>query len=1559
MLKKKRAVVAVCLGVIMLSASAFKISAKDNLIEKDASDPSTVTAVTDSADMTDMSAALFSYEKEDKNEYSVSNTNAGYIASFDGGSVENESLSSLLAKIEEDGALIRFEDVSCKEALSITRSVTLSGSLSIEGGNLNISADNILLCEFYFTGKNASIRIKDGVTVGESGKIESVGSPAVILDFLSRSRFVSENMQITSSSQGGTLTCKMGSAEILGGSVKNDFGSAIESYGSLWLSGSTEISGLNFDVITDRAVYLSARGEELLSDIRVMYKKSFLKGTVEPVFYTASESSESRVSLFDETGEKVPLKYFESNRYTEEKNTLCAYLPFYVKFFIDGELYLATDFLKEEILSAPNAPEREGYTFLGWYNDPSFSKLYSFGTRESGDISLYAGFKLAPPEFDISSLEFTYDGVSRQFTLERLFHPLFDIGSFSFVWYKNGEAISNSSPSIPITAVSDSGDYFCKLTFAYKGDFVSVTTPSVRVTVNKRTVEKPLIKSYEYSGEEIAPCFDTESLFKCETVFATNVGVYPVRLMLCDSENYKWSDTDSEDTITYFEIIRAENSFLQAPSCEDIYEGQAPRVKFKLRFGEGTVEYSADCSSWSANAPLTAGKYYFRVSAAPTENYTGIDSPILELNVLKEECTGIKIDRLPYKTEYIAFETLEASGMIVTAAYNSGRSEIVPNGEVGVLYKNGFCLEASDNSVLIEFKGMSAPIPVTVSLAEYDISGIVFENYEAVYNGLRHTPSVVCDVVGRDNIPLGIKISGGGIDVGTYEISVSFVSESVNYKIPEPMSATLTVKPLAVLVAYSSTEFVYDGEPKRPDAFAVGVEGLPIELTVVGAGTDAGTYTASVSVSNKNYTVINGNVEFKILKADFDISAIKWSAEIFTYNGEKHSVSVSGLPRGLTLVGYANSSFTDAGTYTAEIAVSYDEKNYNAPKKITHTWQILPADYDFSHFSFKNTEVVFDGECHYPEMIGIAPMGYDGSKVAYSFSEGARHVSEGKKAVTVTFLTSSKNYNTPSPVIAYVTVLPKPVSVEWQSGKLIYNGRAQAPTASCSECEITVKGAGVDAGEYSAFAVPVSSDYKIVNADFTFTIAKAENRWLTLPNISDIFVGEEPILNYEALFGSAEVFYYKNAELTEAAELPLSSGEYYAFASIPESKNYIALSSDAVGFSVIPILPIALKIDLTEPLVAMKELKDCNARVFFLNNNGTKTDISSEDYTVVYQSGDTLKASDSRLVILSGGLSLELDIAVEKGKVRLPNIAPLIYDGSVQMPDGLTSSLYSTDFKGVRDAGTYRISFFLSDSENYEFEGGVSEAEFTVLKAPITLKVNKNGSSYETVSGTVYGNDRLCEEYYERDGMIFVRINNPNYELSVIPREEKSAFIYVILILSVAIVILLSSLGFYIVLTRSEGRTLLYKLPPHSVNETKKIPSDKEKEIAKSSEELQLKTLLAVDEGYANDLISDSVAKSLIAEDEQVVETDGKRRYILNLDTISESFGAGETVNINDFKKKGIIPKDAKYVKILARGVIDKPIHILANSFSLSAVKMIALTGGSAKRVRSTKRKSV
>ena len=66
----------------------------------------------------------------------------------------------------------------------------------------------------------------------------------------------------------------------------------------------------------------------------------------------------------------------------------------------------------------------------------------------------------------------------------------------------------------------------------------------------------------------------------------------------------------------------------------------------------------------------------------------------------------------------------------------------------------------------------------------------------------------------------------------------------------------------------------------------------------------------------------------------------------------------------------------------------------------------------------------------------------------------------------------------------------------------------------------------------------------------------------------------------------------------------------------------------------------------------------------------------------------------------------------------------------------------------------------------------------------------------------------------------------------------------------------------------------------------------------------------------------------------------------INIDIISRNFKAGDIVTVNTLKDKKLIDKNICFVKVLARGVIDKPLVVKAQDFSLDAVKMIQLTGG-------------
>ena len=97
-------------------------------------------------------------------------------------------------------------------------------------------------------------------------------------------------------------------------------------------------------------------------------------------------------------------------------------------------------------------------------------------------------------------------------------------------------------------------------------------------------------------------------------------------------------------------------------------------------------------------------------------------------------------------------------------------------------------------------------------------------------------------------------------------------------------------------------------------------------------GSDGGTDTASKTLS------------LTINKASYNMTGVRWNySSAFTYDGSAKTVSLTGLPSGVT-AHYSNNSKTAAGSYTASVTFSYDTTNYNAPSSISNcNWVINKA----------------------------------------------------------------------------------------------------------------------------------------------------------------------------------------------------------------------------------------------------------------------------------------------------------------------------------------------------------------------------------------------------------------------------------------------------------------------------------------------------------------------------------------------------------------------------------------------------------------------------------------
>ena len=70
------------------------------------------------------------------------------------------------------------------------------------------------------------------------------------------------------------------------------------------------------------------------------------------------------------------------------------------------------------------------------------------------------------------------------------------------------------------------------------------------------------------------------------------------------------------------------------------------------------------------------------------------------------------------------------------------------------------------------------------------------------------------------------------------------------------------------------------------------------------------------------------------------------------------------------------------------------------------------------------------------------------------------------------------------------------------------------------------------------------------------------------------------------------------------------------------------------------------------------------------------------------------------------------------------------------------------------------------------------------------------------------------------------------------------------------------------------------------------------------------------------------------------------KQGIVNIGLIDENFDQNEVVTIAALKAKGLVPKSVGRIKILAAGILEKPLTIKAESYSVQAIKMIELTGG-------------
>ena len=324
--------------------------------------------------------------------------------------------------------------------------------------------------------------------------------------------------------------------------------------------------------------------------------------------------------------------------------------------------------------------------------------------------------ELLPPECKISSREFVYDGEQKMVGFDSLTHPELERGSLAFEWYRDGELVSVSQSSISVRDVSDSGIYICKITFTLDGVSAVTETQPFEIKINKAELDIPVIEPSSYTGMPQLPQIYSTSLYTVMREPHTDAGEYAVTVSLTNFENYKWRGTDEPCVKVPFTIKPATNFWVDVPSVMDFYEGERPRTLAKSAFGEAILLYSDSIDGrYSTEAPVSAGKYYFMATVNGTDNYTSIKSAPVAFYVIEDVPTGIKIDDMPDRTSYLAFDEFSPVGMTARVTFASGRTEAVPYSRLSVEYlTDADCLRYGDSAVYIAYLDAKIMLPVTV-----------------------------------------------------------------------------------------------------------------------------------------------------------------------------------------------------------------------------------------------------------------------------------------------------------------------------------------------------------------------------------------------------------------------------------------------------------------------------------------------------------------------------------------------------------------------------------------------------------------------------------------------------------------------------------------------------------------------------------------------------------------------------------------------------------------------------------------------------------------------------
>ena len=557
-----------------------------------------------------------------------------------------------------------------------------------------------------------------------------------------------------------------------------------------------------------------------------------------------------------------------------------------------------------------------------------------------------------------------------------------ETASVTFTYYTDADATklttTDSGAASDGAAPKNAGTYYVKASMAASGNYGAATSNAEPFTITKKALtitaeDKTItfgdaVPAYTFTGNGYVAGEDSSvvnAAFDCTYEQGSNAGTYTITVT-ATAANYEISCNRGTLTVAKKQLTAADLTASETNPTKKEYDGttELAGVTYQVTINEQT--YTVHGKAAFADKNVGTGKLVtFTPNAFDSTNYefeTDLTMTFTaDITAKPLTVTGpTATDRVYDTTTNVALTGGELKGVIsgdeVFAEMPTSGTVTDPNSSETpkTVIFNEITLTGTDAG---NYTLTQPTVTVTISKATPELGTVSYTG--SIYpTTLKETVTLTSEATVAGSLKL--DDTGAFNTVGTAEYAYTFTpTDEVNYNaVHGTVSITVLKDTLKELIvdstnvkttytypqAFDTTGLTVTAKYKSGNTAAVNVADLTCNLTgPIPYGTDKVTFSYTVDGVTKSF-----DIAITVAKGKVDLSGYQWpTVTTFTYDGNEHSIELTGSNEQVASISYTGNKATYVGTYTAEAVFTLkDADNYEideTKKPGTATLTITPA----------------------------------------------------------------------------------------------------------------------------------------------------------------------------------------------------------------------------------------------------------------------------------------------------------------------------------------------------------------------------------------------------------------------------------------------------------------------------------------------------------------------------------------------------------------------------------------------------------------------------------------